>query len=80
MKIGFTQSNQYSESTARKFIVTNVPVKGAITFSETQYEYVDKQRTDTTRGYKIWFVRERLNSFTFKFDKKPELPSFLSII
>ncbi|HDR8435421.1 TPA: hypothetical protein QC285_005294 [Bacillus cereus] len=50
MKIVCTKSNQYSESIARKFSVTNVPVKGAISFSETQYEYVDKQRTDTRSG------------------------------
>lgn len=76
MKTAFTQSSQYSEATARKFIVTNVPAKCATTFIETQFEYVDKQRTDTIKGYKLWFVQEGLNPFTVKFDKKPELPHF----
>lgn len=80
MKTGFTQSNQYSESTARKFIVTNVPIKCATTFIENQYEYFDKQRTDNIKGYKLWFVQEGLNPFTVKFNKKRDLPPFLSII
>ncbi|SEN16198.1 hypothetical protein SAMN04487786_3302 [Paenisporosarcina quisquiliarum] len=80
MKTGFVQSNQYSESIARKFISTNVPTKCATTFIETQYEYVDKQRTDNIKGYKLWFVQEGLNPFTVKFTKKPDLPTFLSII
>ncbi|WP_210738572.1 hypothetical protein [Bacillus cereus] len=67
MKIGFTQPNQYSESTARKFI-------------ETQYEYVNKHRKDKNIGYKLRLVKEGINSFTFKFDKDPELSSLLSII
>ncbi|WP_218926841.1 hypothetical protein [Bacillus thuringiensis] len=80
MKIGFTQPNQYSESTSQKFIDTNVLVKSAITSIETQYEYVDKQRKETTRGYKLRFVRKGLNSFAFKFDKNSGLSSMLSII
>lgn len=80
MKTVYTQSNQYSEAAARKFIVTNVPTKCATTFIETQFEYVDKQRTETIKGYKLWFVQEGLNPFTVKFDKKPELPPFLSIV
>ena len=44
MKTSFTQSNQYSEATARKFIVTDVPTQCATSFIETQHEYVDKQR------------------------------------
>jgi hypothetical protein len=73
MKIGFTQSNQYAEATALKFIPKSVPVKCATSFIETQHEYVDKQRTDNIKGYKLWFVQEGLNPFT-------ELPEFLSIV
>ncbi|MFE9080931.1 hypothetical protein [Bacillus mobilis] len=80
MKIGFTQPNQYSESTAQKFIDTNVLVKRAITFIEIQYEYVDKQRKDKTKGCKLRLVKEGLNSLTFKFDKNPELSSLFLII
>ncbi|RMI77109.1 hypothetical protein ABNB56_00655 [Streptococcus iniae] len=80
MKTGFTQSNQYAEATALKFIPKSVPVKCATSFIETQYEYVDKQRTDNIKGYKLWFVQEGLNPFTVKFYQKPELPAFLSIV
>lgn len=80
MKTGFTQSNQYSETAALKFIPKNVPVKCVTSFIETQYEYVDKQRTDNIKGYKFWFIQEGLNPFTVKFDHKPELPKFLSIV
>ncbi|EMX0193796.1 hypothetical protein COJ87_19870 [Bacillus cereus] len=80
MKVGFTQSNQYSESIARKYIVTNVPVKSVATFIETQYEHFDKKRKDAIKGYRLWFVQEGINPFIVKFEKKPKLPSFLSII
>ena len=80
MKTTFTQSNSYSETTARKFITTETPVQCATSFIETQYEYVEKQRTDTIKGYKLWFVQNGLNPFSVKFDKKPNLPAFLSIV
>lgn len=80
MKTSYTQTNQYSEATAQKFINSNIPVKCVTSFIETQYEYVEKQRTDNIKGYKLWFIQEGLNPFTIKFDKKPDLPSFLSIV
>lgn len=80
MKTTFTQTNQYSEAVARKFISSSVPTKCVTTFIETQYEYVDKQRTDNVKGYKLWFIQEGLNPFTIKFTKKPALPPFLSIV
>ncbi|AYJ44396.1 MULTISPECIES: hypothetical protein [Enterococcus] len=80
MKTSFTQSNQYSEATARKFIVTDVPTQCATSFIETQHEYVDKQRTDNIKGYKLWFVQKGLNPFSVKFEKEPTLPSFLSMV
>lgn len=80
MKTGFTQVNQYSEATALKYIPKNVPVKCVTSHIETQYEYVDKQRTGNIKGYKLWFVQEGLNPFIVKFDKKPDLPPFLSIV
>ena len=80
MKTTFSKTNQYSEAVAHKFINSNVPTKCATTFIETQYEYVDKQRTENIKGYKLWFIQEGLNPFTVKFTKKPELPPFLSIV
>lgn len=80
MKTTFAQSNHYSEATARKFIQTDIPVQCVTTFIETQYEYVDNQRTDTIRGYRVWLIQEGLNPFAVKFEKKPTLPSFLSVI
>lgn len=80
MKTSFTQSNHYSEATARKFILPDKPTQCTTSFIETQYEYVDKQRTDTIKGYKLWFVQEGLNPFSVKFEKKPTLPPFLSIV
>lgn len=80
MKTTFTQTNNYSEATARKFIQTDIPTHCTTSFIETQYEYVDKQRTDNIKGYKLWFVQEGLNPFSVKFEKKPTLPPFLSIV
>ncbi|MGA5663622.1 hypothetical protein ACPCZR_29910 [Bacillus bombysepticus] len=80
MKIGFTKPNQYSESTAQKFIDTNVLVKRAITLIEIQYKYVDKKCKDKTKGCKLRLVKEGLNSFTFNSDKNPEISSLFSII
>lgn len=80
MKTSYTQTNQYSEATAQKFINSDIPVKCVTSFIETQYEYVEKQRTDNIKGYKLWFIQEGLNPFTIKFDKKPDLPPFLSIV
>lgn len=80
MKTKFAQINQYSEAVARKFINSSVSTKCVTTFIETQYEYVDKQRTDNIKGYKLWFIQEGLNPFTVKFAKKPALPPFLSIV
>lgn len=80
MKTGFPKINQYNSETARKFIVNNAPVQCTTSHIETQYKFVDKQRTDEIRGYKLWFVQEGLNPFVVKFDKQPELPPFLSIV
>ncbi len=80
MKTTFTQTNGYSEATAQKFIKSDVPTQCTTSFIETQYEYVDRQRTDNITGYKLWFVQEGLNPFTVKFEKEPTLPPFLSIV
>lgn len=74
------KNNQYNSETACKFVVNSLPVQCTTSFIETQYKYVDKQRTDEITGYKLWFVQEGLNPFVVKFDKKPELPPFLSIV
>lgn len=80
MKTTFTQTNNYSETTARKFIQETVPTHCVTSFIEPQYEYVEKQRTNTIKGYKLWFVQEGLNPFSVKFEKEPTLPPFLSTI
>ncbi|MDH6363485.1 hypothetical protein M2139_000460 [Enterococcus sp. PF1-24] len=80
MKTSFTQTNQYSEATARKYIATDRPTQCTTSFIETQYEYVEKQRTENIRGYKLWFVQEGLNPFSVKFEKEPVLPPFLSLV
>ena len=80
MKKQFTQSGRYLESTAYENIRKDKPVQCVTSFIEVQYEYLDKQRTDNIKGYKLWFVQEGLNPFTVKFEKKPELPAFLSVV
>lgn len=80
MKTSFTLSNQYSETTARKFFVTDAPTQCATSFIEPQHEYVDKQRTNNIKGYKLWFAQKGLNPFSVKFEKEPILPPFLSIV
>ncbi len=51
------KNNQYNSETARKFVVNSLPVQCTTSFIETQYKYVDKQRTDEITGYKLWFVQ-----------------------
>ena len=80
MKKQFTQSGRYLESTAYENIRKDKPEQCVTSFIEVQYEYLDKQRTDNIKGYKLWFVQEGLNPFTVKFEKKPELPAFLSVV
>lgn len=80
MKVIVKQANRYSEATARKYIETKVPIKCVTSFIETQYEYVNNKATNNVRGFKLWFAQEGLNPFTVKFEKKPELPPFFSII
>ncbi|EMG9622865.1 hypothetical protein V5420_002120 [Listeria monocytogenes] len=80
MKTTFNQTNHYTETTAQKFIVSDKPVQCVTTFMETQYEYVEKQRTDTIKGYKLWFIQEGLNPFSVKFEQQPTVPPFLAVI
>lgn len=80
MKTSFFQKSQYSADVAHKYIKKDIAVHCVTTFIETQYEYVDNKRTDEVKGFKLWFIQEGLNPFVVKFEKKPELPPFLSII
>lgn len=80
MKTTFKNTSSYSEGTAQKFIASDKPIHCVTSFIETQYEYVEKQRTDTVRGYKLWFVQEGLNPFSIKFETQPTLPPFLATI
>lgn len=80
MKTTYSPNNLYSETTAQKFILSAKPIYCTTSFVETQYEYVDNQRTENIRGYKLWFVQEGLNPFNVKFETQPTLPPFLSII
>lgn len=80
MKTGFQITNQYNPETARKFVINGVPVQCVTSFIETQYKYVDKQRTNEVTGYKLWFVQKGLNPFVVKFENKPELPPFMTLV
>lgn len=79
-KISFNSQNAYSNEKAAEFVVTGVPVQCTTSAIETQYKYVDNQRTDEITGYKLWFIQKGLNPFTVKFDKKPDLPEFLALV
>ncbi|MGY0180723.1 hypothetical protein [Lactococcus garvieae] len=79
-KISFNSQNTYSKDKAEEFVATGVPVHCTTSAIEIQYKYVDKQRTDEIVGYKLWFIQKGLNPFTVKFEQKPELPEFLSIV
>ena len=80
MKKSFTQSNHYSEETAHRNIKKDLPLKCAASFIEVQHEYVENKRTDKITGYKVWFIQEGLNPFSVKFEKEPNLPSFLALV
>lgn len=70
----------YSETTAYKYINKNALIQCVTGDIEIQYEFIDQRRTDNIKGYKLWFVQKGLNPFYVKFETKPLLPLFLSIV
>jgi len=77
MKTRNLQSSYRSEITA-KYITDDKPIYSVSSEVETQYNYIEKKRTDEVKGYKLYFSQEGVNPFAAKFEKKPPLPPFLS--
>lgn len=80
MKTNNINKSSYSETTAQQYIKTDKPVQSVSSFIEVQYEYLNNQRTNNIKGYKLWFIQEGLNPFSIKFENKPDLPKFLSLV
>lgn len=77
MKTHNSQSS-YSSETTGKYIVDDKPIYNISSEVETQYNYIEKKRTDEVKGYKLYFSQEGVNPFAVKFAKMPSLPPFLS--
>lgn len=77
MKTRNLQSSYSSETTA-KYITDDKPIYSVSSEVETQYNYIEKKRTDEVKGYKLYFSQEGVNPFAVKFEKMPTLPPFLS--
>ncbi|MCR1904161.1 hypothetical protein NSA11_09605 [Lactobacillus taiwanensis] len=78
MKI--TQRSGYSQATAGKFIDKDKPVYLISTSLDPKYKWVDGHPTSEVDGYKAWFSQEGLPPFTVKFEKKFELPEYMSLV
>ncbi|HHK2071886.1 TPA: hypothetical protein ACQLDR_001581 [Enterococcus faecalis] len=77
MKTRNSQST-YSSETTGKYIADDKPIYNVSSEVETQYNYIEKKRTDEVKGYKLYFSQEGVNPFAVKFVKMPTLPPFLS--
>ena len=77
MAFKFNNSNGYNRSTAEKAINgENIYLVGLEL--ETQYEYVNNERTNNVTGYQIWVAAPSHNPFKIKFsvDEQPNLENF----
>ncbi|MFI3728904.1 hypothetical protein [Vagococcus fluvialis] len=79
MKTRFKKTG-YSTKTAEEYIEKSNPIHSISTELEEQYKYEDKKRTDEISGYKAWFSQKDLPPFAVKFEKKIDLPEYLSIV
>ena len=77
MKIRNSQSS-YSQETTAKYIADDKPIYNVSSEVETQYNYIEKKRTDEVKGFKLYFSQEGLNPFAVYFSKMPSLPPFIS--
>lgn len=77
MKTRNSQSS-YSQETTAKYIADDKPIYNVSSEVETQYNYIEKKRTDEVKGFKLYFSQEGVNPFAVKFAKMPSLPPFLS--
>ena len=70
--------NIYDEMTVKKYLSDGKPFINVSSEIEVQYKWIEGKRTDEDTGYKLFFVQEGVNPFAVKFERKPELPKFLS--
>lgn len=79
MKKKFKKSG-YSTKLAEEYIEKSNAIHSISTELEEQYKYEDSKRTDEITGYKAHFSQKDLPPFIVKFEKKIELPEYLSIV
>ena len=70
----------YSTTTANDYVNPSKPVYSLSTEVEEQRAFENGRPTSEIKAYKAWFSQEGLDPFQVKFEEKPELPSFMSII
>ncbi|MGX7014733.1 hypothetical protein [Vagococcus silagei] len=70
----------YSTKLAEEYIEKSNAIHSISTELEEQYKYEDNKRTDEISGYKAWFSQKDLPPFAVKFEKKIDLPEYLSIV
>lgn len=71
-------ANGYEERIADKYLSDKKPFINVSSEIEIQYKWIERKRTEEVTGYKLFFAQEGVNPFAVKFERKPELPKFLS--
>ena len=70
----------YEETTTKKYLSDEKPIINVSSIIENQYKWVEGKCTNEITGYKLYFSQEGVNPFAVKFEKKPQLPRFLSAV
>ena len=70
--------NIYDERMAKKYVTKKKPFINVSSEIEIQHNWIEGKPTKEVMGYKLFFVQEGVNPFAVKFERKPELPKFLS--
>lgn len=79
MKTKFKKTG-YSTITADGYIEKSEAIHSVSVELEEQFKYEDNKRTEEITGYKAWFIQKGLPPFVVKFEKKINLPDYLSLI
>ena len=80
MKFNNKRGGGYSASLSAQIVDSSKPIHSLSLELEAQMKFEDGKRTKEIQAYKAWFSQEGLPPFEVKFEKKVELPAYLSIV
>ena len=80
MKFNTRRGGGYSATLAAQLFDSSKPIHSLSLELEAQMKFEDGKRTKDIQAYKAWFSQEGLPPFEVKFEKKVELPAYLSIV